>query len=712
MMHAPHDKARTATDTAASLAFIKQWHGATDQPVWISSLPNERNDSGEPGEKHVATRDDAKVTVFIAKWDRAGRGLFFCVSTIKPGEKRNKESVAEIPGLHADIDFKDVDDDEATILRRVKTLPCPPTIINRSGNGLHCFWRFKEAIKINIVDGAETIERVEAALKLLADLVGGDMQVTQVAALMRLPGTHNSKHGAFKLVEVEQADNGREYGLSDIEDEMLFIVAPVVLRKLRPAQNSGVTNPYSEYAKAAGFKPALDVEKRLAAMMYMGGGDGDADASIHGTQVSVTASMLNAGVELEEIVSLVLEATRAAAGVYGARWNWKREENAIRGMCKTWLKKHPQEFKVEQDASQTQPSRGIRLEHYENFGTTVAKNWITKNVIAAGETSSWIGPPGAGKSALITDLAIHIASGTDWRGYRSKEKCGVVYFALERGELVKRRLIAHAARTFGFPIKLPFSIARQVINLLKPTCVAEIVATIRDAEQHHGCKVGVIVIDTYAKAIAAGGGDENSAKDQNMTLANLRRIQEMTGVHVAIIGHTGKDEAKGARGSNAFVGDIDMMVQFSGEKDARVADIIVNKDGAEGLLTRYKLEIVVLGTDDDGDEITTAIISTDKLDSAKEVSRAELTKSQRKAMEMLERAIVDDGRDAPVSSEYPQGTGKVVTLDAWKACCIKGGLSPSGTKDSIDKAFRRAVNDLDALHRTGTWDGLVWIAYE
>ena len=41
------------------------------------------------------------------------------------------------------------------------------------------------------MDGAETIERVEAALKLLADLVGGDMKVTQVAALMRLPGTHN-----------------------------------------------------------------------------------------------------------------------------------------------------------------------------------------------------------------------------------------------------------------------------------------------------------------------------------------------------------------------------------------------------------------------------------------------------------------------------------------------------------------------------------------
>ncbi len=492
------------------------------------------------------------------------------------------------------------------------------------------------------------------------------------------------------------------YELSDLE-EWLTETSPIILRKIRPPE-TGETNPYLQVATSLGYKPPIDAEQRLSDMVYMGGND----ACIHGTQVSVTASMLVAGIDIEQIVTTVLEATRVAAGDYGLRWNWKREEKAIRGMCATWLKKHPEHVNQEPQKQK----RGILLEHYENFGTIFAKNWIIKNVIAAGETSSWIGPPGVGKSALITDLAIHIASGMDWRGYRSKERCGVVYFALERGELVKRRLIAHAARTMGFTTKLPFSIARQVIDLLRPTCVEEITATIRTATEHHGCKVGVVVIDTYAKGIAAGGGDENSAKDQNMTLANLRRVQEATGVHIAIIGHTGKDESKGARGSNAFVGDVDTMVQFSGEKDARVAQIVINKDGAEGVLTRFKLEVAVLGKDDDGDDITTAIISTDRLDSDKEISRAKLNKTQRKAMEMLERAIVENGQPAPVSSEYPQGVSKVVPVDAWKACCIKGGLSVAGNKESADKAFRRAVSDLDALHRIGMWDGNVWIAYE
>jgi hypothetical protein len=52
--------------------------------------------------------------------------------------------------------------------------------------------------------------------------------------------------------------------------------------------------------------------------------------------------------------------------------------------------------------------------------------------------------------------------------------------------------------------------------------------------------------------IAAVGGDENSAKDQRAIFANLQRVKNATGVHVALIGHTGKDESRGARGSRAF----------------------------------------------------------------------------------------------------------------------------------------------------------------
>jgi hypothetical protein len=246
---------------------------------------------------------------------------------------------------------------------------------------------------------------------------------------------------------------------------------------------------------------------------------------------------------------------------------------------------------------------------------------------------------------------------------------------------------------------------------MNKSCVTEIVDTIVEAETRLGCKVGLVIIDTLSKGIAAGGGDEDKAKDTNTMLANLRRIEELTHVHIACVGHTGKDEERGHRGSSANLGDVDLMVQIKGDGAVKTATVIKINDGMEGPLTHYKIESALLSVDDDGDDITTAIISGDLLDAEKEMSRAKLNKSQRKAMGMLERVITDLGKPGPISSEYPRNI-KVVTVEQWRDACLKGGLSPAGTKESADKAFRRALSDLDAMHRIGIWDGLVWIAYE
>ncbi len=79
--------------------------------------------------------------------------------------------------------------------------------------------------------------------------------------------------------------------------------------------------------------------------------------------------------------------------------------------------------------------------------------------------------------------------------------------------------------------------------------------------------IGLVIIDTFAKLVAAGGGDEDKAKDQGKVFDNIERFKEGTGrSHVALIGHTGKDEARGARGSNAFYGDVDVLVTISGDE--------------------------------------------------------------------------------------------------------------------------------------------------
>lgn len=308
-----------------AIKFITAAFGSTtEQPVHVCSLGNDRD--GQHAPRMVNTRDLGDITRFIAKWDQPERGLFFCVGTLT-GSKRNKENVAEIAFLHADIDFKDTMDQQADVARKLANLEMPPSIVVSSGNGMHAYWLLTESWP-----GTDQ-ERIESALRLLADTVGGDVSVCEIARLMRLPGTHNTKFGKFVPVTIE-TQTERRYELDDIE-EWLSRTSPVILRKQRPQQQPA-DNPFLAAAQRLGFKPPLDVEKRLGAMSYMAGGD----AAIHATQLAVSASLLNHGAEVEEVVSTLLDATRAAAGPYGARWNWRREENALRKMCETWQHKH------------------------------------------------------------------------------------------------------------------------------------------------------------------------------------------------------------------------------------------------------------------------------------------------------------------------------------------------------------------------------------
>jgi hypothetical protein len=285
-----------------------------------------------------------------------------------------------------------------------------------------------------------------------------------------------------------------------------------------------------------------------------------------------------------------------------------------------------------------------------------------------------------------------------------------VYFALERADLVRRRLAAHRKR--DDLEGLPIAVAGGIINLMDPNCVGIIVTTIRKAEQTFGCSVGFVVFDTYAKGIAAGGGDENQANDQGVAITNLRRVQEQTGVHIAIISHTGKDEKRGARRSNAQDGDVGVMVQIGGDS-IKVATVTKANDQAEGVLTKFKAEVAVLGTDEDGVEITTAIISVDPCGSAdiKSNEKVRLKPTERRAMNLLYNAVVDHGKEPPPSPEFPRKI-KVVPIDTWRMYCKRGRLSDGHTEAASRMAFKRVVTSLANKQRIGVLDDLVWVAYD
>ena len=191
------------------------------------------------------------------------------------------------------------------------------------------------------------------------------------------------------------------------------------------------------------------------------------------------------------------------------------------------------------------------------------KDWLIEGVLALNEDSSWYGPPGALKSTLALDIAVHIAGGVDWRGHRfncdNEEYRGVIIFDLERGSLTRRRLEAYK-QNFGLPENLPIVIVDEVINLMDPACVEIISDTIYEFERQHNREAGLVIFDTWSKCL--GGHDEDKSSVQNYAALNLSKIRKRYGseFHSISIGHTGKNIAAGERGSNARQGHVSLEV--------------------------------------------------------------------------------------------------------------------------------------------------------
>jgi hypothetical protein len=230
----------------------------TKHDLWIQSLPNEKDTRGG---SHTRTRDVDRIVRFCQKHDVPGFGVYYCVSSID-GPKRSIETVGETPIVWFDIDFKDIKATPEQALEVVKALEVPPTRIHASGNGLHGIYILTEPIAAG--------ENIRTVLRRLADIVGGDLKVCQPAALMRMPGTHNSKRGEWKLVTVIKS--GPEYQFDDLKKFVTSGTRAVAIERIAGAAKGASSDPFKRLAEEYDFRPPIDAEARLRAMEHGGPG--------------------------------------------------------------------------------------------------------------------------------------------------------------------------------------------------------------------------------------------------------------------------------------------------------------------------------------------------------------------------------------------------------------------------------------------------------
>jgi RecA-family ATPase len=149
-------------------------------------------------------------------------------------------------------------------------------------------------------------------------------------------------------------------------------------------------------------------------------------------------------------------------------------------------------------------------------------------------------------------------------------------------------------------------VIRESVDLLDVESAEKLIRTIRLAESACGEKATLIVIDTFARSIP--GGNENDAQDVGRAVNAADRIRTATGACVGFIHHAGKDTSKGARGSSALRAAADTEILTDGQTGTRTVAVTKQRDLPAGGRFAFELRQVVLGTDEDGETVTSCVV--------------------------------------------------------------------------------------------------------
>lgn len=248
-----------------------------------------------------------------------------------------------------------------------------------------------------------------------------------------------------------------------------------------------------------------------------------------------------------------------------------------------------------------------------------------KHVLPRADMIMVYGASGAGKSFVVYDMGMAIARGVPWRDNRVT-KGRVSYLIAEGAGGFNGRITAYAEYHDVDPATLDFQVIPAQPNFLKVPDIKKLIRTVK------AFNPDIIIVDTWAQVTA--GGNENSGEDMGLALSHCRQLNKATGATVLIIHHSGKDADRGARGWSGLKGAADAELEVVRSGDDRVVSITKLKDGIEGSEYGFKLNVVGVGTDADGDELTSCVVL------ASEVSRAQVS------MGKNERVVYEAARDS------------------------------------------------------------------
>jgi len=325
----------------------------------------------------------------------------------------------------------------------------------------------------------------------------------------------------------------------------------------------------------------------------------------HDSLRDLAGSMIATGMEPAAVVLSLRGLMHCSRGARDARWKARMDEipklvdSAMNKFRPTDVNLSRIMRAVDSPANDGEPTTRFKLLSPQQLVQGEPIKWMVRGLLPQVGLAALFGASGSGKSFLTLDLSASVASGiSEWYGMRITQ-CPVTYCVLEgEGGMGKRVTAWEQHNGKKMPDTLRF-IAQQ-FDLTNLDDIEQLAFAIRGANGTNG----LIVLDTLNRAVP--GSDENSSKDMGTIIASAKVLQEQTGGLVLLVHHTGKDATKGMRGHSSLFAAMDCVIGVvSGESLSWT--VAKSKDDVTGTLHGFRLEQVVVGQDEYGDDITSCV---------------------------------------------------------------------------------------------------------
>jgi phage/plasmid primase-like uncharacterized protein len=232
-------------------------------------------------------------------------------------------------------------------------------------------------------------------------------------------------------------------------------------------------------------------------------------------------------------------------------------------------------------------------------------SWLIKGWVQTDALIMVHGPSGGGKTFVVLDWCLRIASNTtEWFGQKVRSG-GVVYLAGEGHHGLKARISAwkhkHGVK------QLDMWLSKDGCDLNTPAGFQRVLDHIRRLPN----KPRVIIVDTLHRFLA---GDENSAQDAKTMLDACSALMAEFNCSVILVHHTGvsAESQNRARGSSAWRGALDIEVSIVPANNGSPLEIHQrkSKDAELSISLFAELEQIALPNwfDEDGNQVTSAVL--------------------------------------------------------------------------------------------------------